>query len=1074
MTVVDALEPLIASGDLEGVVDLLDRLDGLDGHEADARRAEAARLASTGRLWERVRSERTWVRADREPWSGWSREALDEAWARDRAWQIDLAWSEVLVVLRLLPPSVAARRLRARRVFASASPYGDAERWAAGEARCVEAALGRGTEWGRRFVDALADHTAGRYPDELVGLVDRVLDEWDLPCPTGPDFVRSWLWRLDEHHGEAELTRALRADRHTPRILPVVITAAEGRLTDDFAAAVAAVVRDGLVDRAAVVTRLLEALDPPRSPGVQRWLRALVDDLSLRCDEVPGGLPFVLGVLATSTPGLATALLPIAVDLVADGEELVDLTSTVLSRPGEGLRLSLLSRLTAAGLRDRLGVAAVLAALADLGRTDDLLLADRVARAMAALSHGKGEGAAGRGDVHLPHDGADGVSSEPLGLWDLDVRATWPRHPDGWLDGADWTLHTMVVDLFSRSGTAVRARGSRVDALALTLVHRAPAPGLVLSLLRRLLVTDELSVPAVTRGMEQLFLAGVMRHLWRDALQLAGLACARSPRDAGLHGYLRMLAGYAVEAPDRPLPEGVAMLAEAPGRTKAHLEARRLRDALRGVDTQTESDQATSGPVEGDGWWLRPPRLWAGCPTVPVDVGDRVAKRASTEDLTAWVVRIASFKRRESRYGGRPAAGPGRIVEPSLHLASLVEAAHDHGVDALRDALADHPSAMDRALVSAWAVLQLWQRGGLTPEVHWALAERSHRTEEWQRLVQEDPQGAERLGVTVQEGSRLSPVDWLEQRWPRLDGSAGRRVTALLWSESLLRMGAVRSLLSTPVHLDGTLDLETLLHRLDDARGTHVGAIDLAVALHRLRPLQPGQTRPDRPDPVPIDDRTLVPPGSTVVRLDAIDVLWEQLETGRADWTWVRALSGHHEARSATALVDDIRMSPLDLEVVGQLPGRRWASRSFLRVLPYTRAPLGPDLLTVVLEELCSVEPKRRNTALGDLRALVAQDRLRPGPTLEALHRLREAETEARLQQGWYRPVLERFAVVLEGLFAQGHLRELWPVAVAVVDGFSLSDPHGPGLDDVRDVLARYAAEVPDLVPAAEEEVCCA
>lgn len=67
--------------------------------------------------------------------------------------------------------------------------------------------------------------------------------------------------------------------------------------------------------------------------------------------------------------------------------------------------------------------------------------------------------------------------------------------------------------------------------------------------------------------------------------------------------------------------------------------------------------------------------------------------------------------------------------------------------------------------------------------------------------------------------------------------------TDRLIEETLERVGAVRGLLSTPSHADGTLDVVTLVERVRQARSVGYGEYDLVQALFRLAPTRPEDAR---------------------------------------------------------------------------------------------------------------------------------------------------------------------------------------------------------------------------------------
>ena len=112
--------------------------------------------------------------------------------------------------------------------------------------------------------------------------------------------------------------------------------------------------------------------------------------LELTPDELAGRLPLLQSALATAHGSVTAVLLPMAVSMVAAPADLAQIATVIAGRAEKRQKAGLLSLLRDPDLQERLGVEAVLGALAPLEESDDTTLRERAAGVRRALTGGTG------------------------------------------------------------------------------------------------------------------------------------------------------------------------------------------------------------------------------------------------------------------------------------------------------------------------------------------------------------------------------------------------------------------------------------------------------------------------------------------------------------------------------------------------------------------------------------------------------------------------------------------------------------------------------------------------------------
>ena len=288
----------------------------------------------------------------------------------------------------------------------------------------------RGADWCREFVAAIDARPVrgdrwGQVRDTYA-LLRPAVDAHDLPTPTGPAFVEGWLievgvqthWsggqRLDPD--PQALAEKLRAEPRLDDLVAPALAHPELGQHAVFASAFALLAADGRLDRSRLVDLCLRGLDSPGRPATQKALAEALVLVGLGSDDVGGGLARLQQLLATCHGSVTSRLLPLALELVATEDDLVELTTTVGARPEKKQRTELLRAITRGSIADRLPPEGRRAALEILAESQDAALAGKAARALESL----GVGAFPAAPTNLT----------ALGLWDRSPPRTPAPMPE--------------------------------------------------------------------------------------------------------------------------------------------------------------------------------------------------------------------------------------------------------------------------------------------------------------------------------------------------------------------------------------------------------------------------------------------------------------------------------------------------------------------------------------------------------------------------------------------------------------------------------------------------------------------
>jgi hypothetical protein len=849
-------------------------------------------------------------------------------WVRNEYWQLDWnrsldrddsalyltrrsrgAWLVALCTIRWCGGTDAAKRV----------PWGDfwSTDYKAGPALAATEALRRDRAWAERFVDTASNRRAssaawGNW--HLSSLVRTLVEHHGLPCPTGAGFLAGWRAGTPRQRARADELAAGRVTGYYDREAGWVAIGSQDRsfadlLADELAedplmpdllwnylsvgfagetpglpAAIGKLVDRGVIERGDVLERGLSLLTAAQRPKSTKALTQILTVVDLKPDEIPGGLVFMLGVLATVHTSATKALFPHALALVADADGLDELTRTVVSRPEKHLKVALLNAVVKGeqpgGLVTRIGAAAALDTLALLAGGDDAAFIAKVARAAGALT-ARYPGLAPASDA-AEHAGA---AVAPMGLWDALPTPTGDQPPSWVREWPHWANRNPSA--VAALGADVSGRGSFVSPWYVDheltemrdgtwLTQKGGATELV-SAAQELLAKGELSLATMHRILEALFLAGGLSQAWHVALEIANLACAVPRAPAKLADLLRMLAGYAGEVPrPYPVPVHIARLAGSDTKTKAQMEATQLVAALGGPDgesataTEHAHDQANEHPNEQADKLVQRRGLWATSVAearllspAPSQVRlDQLAVhgRPIAEDLVALRSAITGggVKWYDENISDVRMNPPGhaddvgsRLTTPDRILDEIVHAVAVHGAGQVKAALRGvTTSHAHRGLVEAVA---FWVEGPTNAEWFWQLA---HDTMTHQEYV--DWHRDANPHLNDREFPRF--IHDIVDKMPPLTETLTELLTGRIASDRLVRPRAatddavwfemLRILetlllaertvpLSTPTYADCTLDLDDLLARLETLVGRPdalVGPMDLVQALHRVRP----------------------------------------------------------------------------------------------------------------------------------------------------------------------------------------------------------------------------------------------
>jgi hypothetical protein len=1041
---VERLTHLITDARVDQVDEMLRSLDG-------AGRAEARRWFEGSRSWFRGLSAdlfpdeftnpvTTNVFTDQYPElcaePSEPRDRFDINNARDRI--------EGMCAVALMGPVTAARRVPWR-------AYWDHQE-NPGEAALVHLLWDADRDWVEAFADAASRVGLGGNARNTNGTVSRVLRaaivHHELPCPSGPTFHAAWL---AGSRWQGSLFDTLREDPLMPDLLFHYLASGhcgQAPWGASLPEAAAELVAAEHVDRAALLEHVLNLLTAPQRPASQGVLAEITAALNLSAHEIPGGLTFLLGVLATSDRSVCRVLLPHAVELVADAEGLMELTTVVAGRSERKQQEVLLAGLKTSALQSRVGIGHIRDALQMLGASADAAFAAKVARVAASL------GAVGEPDE----------APVATGLWELAASPSGRAYLRGAWDS------TCLPYPWGRVRNAYRYEEEsdawRVD---LSMIGGGP-----------------LKLSRLTGALEDLFLGGGMRQGWTMALAIADACCAAPRKPAGLADLLRMLASYAHEVPShevpaQDLPHHLVALAASDGQTKAQMEARKLGAILSGTDPEeyvrclrSAKPPAAERPVVRGLWQAAGP-------------SDPLLSETRLEDLALDLpnLRLAfefnfnfydqnhDFCFRGPGYGLTSAPGT-NLTYPDRLLAATVRAIHRHGAGAVREMLTGTERKYQSQTMDVIAAIDLWVADRLDVTTFWRVAFHALTHQEVRQVWWDDPtltrdQARERV---VALPGLVEALDIDPLVLPSALDSATARLAFLRACESLLLAGDSPVVLSAPTYADCTLDFDDLLARLKEAYGAPVGPLDLVQALHRLRPADAARLVELDRRPMPTAAEFTDPEGVEV--WDAVDLLatWvgsgglPPLEpfaddgiwstTAKAPVPWSRCAAAPKRLREDTwtpgPLIETVRLMPLWGDRT--MPDA-YQSYSYFdpRHFPGRIAgPFGLPLHDRLLSLMTFKDKRAIPEALRTVIDVARHDRLDP----------EMAAAAAVGRHGAGSLAAGRLTESLGTVFEDGGLHGMWPSALAIADALCEVPNKPSGLPDLLRLLTAYAHEVPE------------
>lgn len=1052
---VDRLTPILVEGDLEAAWELLDSLDG-----------------------EQLKHAKDWFAGSRR-WLARLHELTFAGDDHDARWRASrrAEWIVAMCAVRLCGPVTAAKRVPWNNLWTL--------REDPGEAAFIHLLWDTAPAWVAEFVEAASHVSLGGNAPSTNGQLSRALRaavvHHGLPCPRGRTFLACW-WAGTDQNGS--LADRLAVDPLMPDLLSLYLSSGHCGDLPQLPEAVAELCATGRVDRESLLGHVLELLTTSQRPKSQKVLAQITAALQLRPAEIPGGLTYLLGVLATSYREVVPLMLPSAIALVADADGLLQLTTVLAARPERGPKETLLKALKQPEPAATVGTAAVRDSLAMLGAGDDARFTDRVKRHVATLSSTPDHANAtpppravpvmGLWDL-LPSNNGEGHGRrrpyrDPTWAAVLDRNSAHRAALQPWL--VDVTLEAMVAGTF-RDGELLRAAAH--------------------SLLSR----QRLVLSALARALEDLFLAGGLRQAWPVALDVADAACSAPSRPAGIADLLRTLSRYAVEVP-RPweVPPHIAELVAAEGHTKAQAEARKFAALLADTDLDAvvaRCRQARPAPAlpRRRGLWEAPPPPLGRLPSLrrlPASEADPGVERTSglqrlrqrlSEDYNGCAQSYEDVCFRPPGYTAETSSTS--LTNPDRVLAAVVSAVGRYGADSVRRALA----GIDRRYkpVDVVAAIDVWAAGALDLAGFWRVAHgpsvsQGALREMWFAAGVSPREANARMGALPPLSQQLSQPDH-----PDVDAlvlpdelaAAAEQLAFLRSAEALMRADRHPTILSTPTWADGTLDLDDLLSRLAlVAAGSDptVGPIDLVQALHRLRPVD--RARLDdvpaglRTDPDYTDRRGLASWDATeMVRIWIAEGGLPSLnpaadEAGRWTTTAVAPVPFNRLVALPRALADDPWTPGPLVSVVRMMP--RWGDRvvenAFAEVMlddprhfpGHIAGPLGVPLHDRLLSLLTPGLNTDRFGALPVLAEVAQQGRLDPAAAAAA--------AVGRHHQGTLRlGVLVK--VLQRGLEERGAFADLWPCALAIANALCAVARKPSGLPDLLRLLTKFAHEVP-------------
>jgi hypothetical protein len=1020
---VDRLVPMLVHGDTEGAWELLHSLEGED-----------------------LRNARDWF-AGAKRWFNSLHEldyVAETSEERHKNWS-EARWIVGMCALVLCGPVTAARRVPWSWLWDFKQD--------AGEAAFVHMLWDAEPAWVADFVDAASNVSLGRNARNVNGTLSRVLRaatlHHGLPCPSGRTFLAEWLAGT----GEGEPVERLARDPLMPALLFHYLASGHCGRSHWLPQVVAELVQDGQVDRTALIEHALDLLTAPQRPASQQVLASIVAVLELRAGEIPGGLTFVLGVMSTSTGGVGRVLLPRAIELVADADGLLELTSVVAGRPERKQKEVLLTALRSASFSAAVGAEHVHEALRRLGTDDDAAFSDEVARAARAL-------------------GAD-TTAQPVpaatGLWNLPPAPSGMDHSPrrwrsgrspSWGDFLDAACKPESVDhpwLVDRTLGLMQAGDFKDGAIL-----RNPAT--------RLLAQGILALPRLTSALSDLFLAGGLRQGWPVAMAVAAAICRTPRQPAGLPKFFRMLASYAGEVPQQQLPSDVAAFAAGAGRTKTRMEAQRIGANLARLDVDSLVRQLRETPPAAD-----PPEvrgLWRTGGSAQQPSPAQFAEPTLDLDTLRRAVKADLYPRHVVNLG----KGPSGLTYPDLVLGAVVRAIHEHGAPAVRQALRGIERPYEPT--SVIAAIDLWVATPLDVPAFWRLA-RQARTlceamREWTQAGSVSrPEFAMRQGALQHLAAALNaqPPATEPLVLPAALSADLARLSFLRACESLLSATETPVVLSTPAYADGSLDFDRLLGRLKAMYGAPVGPLDLVQALHRLRPVDSGRLAELDFGPMPTAAALTHPDGGKT--WDAVEIVRTWVASGGLPALAPVAEGGVWSTKSVApvpwslleAAPVAVREDPWFLDTpsdrisVTPFWGDRTVRQAFQLLAHFDQrgAPgalggqFGLPLHDHVLAILTVTDRRQYSAAFEAISVVVRQERLDPQIAARAAVGRHEAGSLA----------LGRLIAMFAALFDDGGLRGLWHSALAIAAALCEVSAKPLELPDLLRMLTAYAHEVP-------------
>jgi hypothetical protein len=1031
----DRLIPLLISGDTLGAWELLTYLEPGERTEA-----------------------RAWVEKRR---GQLSQLELEFAGSDDKqfATRHEAYWILALCAIKLLPPVAASRLVPWPDLWASWS-------WS-GEAIFVQELWDADPAWVAPFVEATSKLKFRGWRANGLGTLTRVLRvvvlHHHLPCPSGQAYLENWLSGTP---GET-IAECLTDNPLMPDLLLYFMALGDSGSYPSLPEDIATLVATGQLDRALILNQVLTLLTTSQRPSSQRVLTRITEQLELAPEEIPGGLNYLLGVLATGHGNAIGFLFPHAIALLAEPSELNELATLIAARPEQKPKQVLLRALPE--LSDRLGSEAAIQAAELIGATDDTALAERANKMIARLG----------GTV------AAAAAPTATGLWDLAPLAPTTRHQLTDWEKSDWLT---VFDAWAQFGVVSDA--AFADAIDRTLIEMAQGRFTgadMVDAATRLQDDSHLAINQIARAFTEIFLAGGLRQGWPVALnEIAELCCAGSSRPPTLANLLRTLNSFAAEVPPQTLPPNLRGLAAAEGKTKMQLEARALGAQLAGLPVDDYLATLHAEPPAPPKPRPTPRGLWQVTVEVPPLPGEvRVAKPlvplaelaealsgdfnySSQDDSDCWVLRTGYQRIRSD----------GNLTKPDQLLAATVAAIHRHGPHVTRKALAD----INRLLPSQWQgfpeprlirplsivlAIDLWTAQQLCVRnlgevAHHSVPSRAHTSALWRQARQDSAETTWDDIYALVEATRPTLTnqqvasDELPLVLPPELDSGPAVLCFLRAAESLLLAEANPVVLCPPTWGDGTLDFDDLLPRLQAANGLMTSTLDLVQALWRLRdcdrsrvsdldglslPLASGYTWPDGTkahDGIELVRHWIDAGGLPPLEIIEVDSHWTTPTKAPVPWEGAELLP--------TALREDPWHWTWGVDLLRVMP--RWPDRMIAhRDDTYwngdtpvkTAGPLGLAIHSRISSMDSYVDITRRHRMNPELMAI------------DAVNRHRTQSLHLGDTTGWLRKLFE----------IPGCLASSWDWALSVADALSAEDRIPSELVQLLRLLNEYAHEVP-------------